>query len=410
VAAPLDSGNCLRAANFSRPQSIRGTRATPRWTEQWRKSRAVLPWLPTFVWQSLARRSAEIRPVHLLIGVADHFEPMQREETAGFAVGFLEQERRVARWCREYPPAIEAWRDLEGQPLRHTYFYPAENFDDALVDHLAEFCHAGWGEIEIHLHHGVDAPDTAENTIVTLEAFRDALESRGCLARDGEAGRARYGFVHGNWALANSDHGRYCGVDQEMRILAETGCYADFTLPSPGSARSGKINSIYECGLPLDEPAPHRRGRRLQVGRIPLTFPLIVQGPLGIDLWRRRNGWLAPGIESGELSGANPPSLRRLRLWRDAAICVQGRPDWLFIKLHCHGMISRDEPAMFGASIRQFLAELVEGPGNGTEYQLHFLTMREMVNVALAACAGHQGNPGDYREYRFRRAEAAVRI
>ena len=65
---------------------------------------------------------------------------------------------------------------------------------------------------------------------------------------------------------------------------------------------------------------------------------------------------------------------------------------------------------MIGASIRQFLAELVEGPGNGTEYQLHFLTMREMVNVALAACAGNQGNPGEYREYRFRRAEAAVRI
>ena len=227
----------------------------------------------------------------------------------------------------------------------------------------------------------------------------------------GEAGRPRYGFVHGNWALANSDHGRYCGVDQEMRILADTGCYADFTLPAPGSARSGKINSIYECGLPLHERAPHRRGRRLQVGRIPLTFPLIVQGPLGIDLWRRRkSGWLSPGIESGELVRcqspvAAPPAPVARR--RDR---VQGRPDWLFIKLHCHGMISRDEPAMFGASIRQFLAELVEGPGNGTEYQLHFLTMREMVNVALAACAGNQGNPGEYREYRFRRAEAAVRI
>lgn len=326
------------------------------------------------------------------------------------AVDPREQERRVKRWCREYPAGIEAWRDQEGQPLRHTYFYPAEEFDDALVDRLAEFCHAGWGEIEIHLHHGVNAPDTAENTAETLTAFRDALAARGCLARESDGGAARYGFVHGNWALANSDHGRFCGVDREMQILAETGCYADFTLPAPGSALSGKINAIYECALPLDRRAPHRRGRRLQRGRIPGTFPLIVQGPLGIDFSRRKRGWLAPGIESGELSAANPPSMRRLRLWRDTAICVAGRPDWIFIKLHCHGMISRDEPAMFGASAQQFLGELTDGPGCGSEYMVHFVTMREMVNVALAACEGRHGNPGEYREHRFRLAEAAVRI
>lgn len=348
--------------------------------------------------------------MHLLIGVADHFEPMQREETFGAAVDLREQQRRVERWCREYPAGIEPWRDQEGQPLRHTYFYPAEDFEDALLDRMAEFCHAGWGELEIHLHHGVDAPDTAENTESTLVAFRDALAARRCLAREGGSGAARYGFVHGNWALANSDHGRFCGVDREMRILAETGCYADFTLPAPGTAHSGKINAIYECLLPLGERAPHRSGRRLQVGRVPETFPMIVQGPLGIDFLRRRRGWPAPGIEAGELSGANPPSMRRLGLWRDAAISVQGRSDWIFIKLHCHGMMARDEPAMFGASIRQFLRELVDGPGNGIEYQVHFVTTREMVNVALAACAGLRGNPGEYREYHFRPAEAAVRI
>ena len=102
--------------------------------------------------------------------------------------------------------------------------------------------------------------------------------------------------------------------------------------------------------------------------------------------------------------------MRRLRLWRDTAICVAGRPDWIFIKLHCHGMISRDEPAMFGASAQQFLGELTDGPGCGSEYMVHFVTMREMVNVALAACEGRHGNPGEYREHRFRLAEAAVRI
>jgi hypothetical protein len=30
------------------------------------------------------------------------------------------------------------------------------------------------------------------------------------------------------------------------------------------------------------------------------------------------------------------------------------------------------------------------------------VTAREMVNIALAACDGHDGNPADYRDYRLR--------
>ena len=52
--------------------------------------------------------------------------------------------------------------------------------------------------------------------------------------------------------------------------------------------------------------------------------------------------------------------------------------------------------------MQHFLRELVEGPGNRTEYRLHFVTMREMVNIVLAACDERQGNPGEYRDYRFR--------
>jgi hypothetical protein len=84
--------------------------------------------------------------------------------------------------------------------------------------------------------------------------------------------------------------------------------------------------------------------------------------------------------------------LQRVRLWKDAGIKVQGRPDWIFIKLHCHGMVSQDEPSMTGESIRHFLRELVESSQNGVEYRLHFVTMGEMVNIALAACDGGQGN------------------
>lgn len=373
------------------------------------KGRSILPWLPAYFWQRCVRRPSETHPVHLIIGVADHFEPMGLAGPLANTVSYREQEQRLKKWCREYPAAVRAWRDEEGQPFRHTYFYPAEEYSGALIDRLAEHCHSGWGEIEIHLHHGVEAPDTKENTLYTLVDIRDALAARGCLSRENGVGPARYGFVHGNWALANSYDGRFCGVDEEMQVLADTGCYADFTLPAAPSPQVSKINSLYECDLPLNQRAPHSRGIDLEAGRPPKIFPLIIQGPLMINLGRRRGGWPYPGIENGELSGANPPTLRRLRLWQEAAITVQGRPDWLFIKLHCHGMLPCDESAMLGTSIQSFLRDLVEGPGNGTAYRLHFVTMREMVNIALAACDGAVNNPGEFRDYRFRLVEAAVR-
>ncbi|HEY2645778.1 MAG TPA: hypothetical protein VGI34_02335 [Candidatus Acidoferrales bacterium] len=377
-------------------------------SELWEKAKSVWPWMPAYTWQRCVRRLPDIRPYHLVIGVADHFEPMNQMSGSVLPVERKEQMRRMMKWCREYPASLGAWRDEEGCTFRHTYFYPAENYDPKLIDCLAEHCHAGWGEIEIHLHHGVDAPDTAENTARTLIEFRDALAARGCLSRQIDGGPPLYGFVHGNWALANSDSGRFCGVDDEMQILADTGCYADFTLPAPSHAQIRKINSLYECSLPLNACAPHRRGDNLRRGRAPEKFPLIVQGPLLLDFGRRKRRFRLPKIECGELSRANPPTMRRLRLWQRAAIAVQGRPDWLFVKLHCHGLAPWDEFAMLGAPVQNFLRELVEGPGNGTEYILHFVSMREMVNIILAACDGREGSAGDYRDYRFQPIQASV--
>src|SRR6202008_2128131 len=97
----------------------------------------------------------------------------------------------------------------------------------------------------------------------------------------------------------------------------------------------------------------------------------------------------------------NPPSLSRLRLWKRATISVQGRPDWLFVKLHCHSMDPNQEDAVLGETFRNFLESLVQGAGERDEI-VHFVTAREMVNIILAACDGKEGNPGDYRDYRFK--------
>lgn len=356
-------------------------------------------------------RPAVSGPVHLIVALADHFEPAIDPAGKGAKrVPRPERIRRMEVWTREYPKVVDRLRDHDGRPFAHTYFYPAEQYDEEIVSMLAEHCHAGWGEAEIHLHHGAEAPDNADNTRRALTEFRDHLAFRHrCLAVEEGSSQPRYAFVHGNFALANSAGGRFCGVDTEMQILADTGCYADLTMPSGfwHAAQTAKINSIYECGLPLDQAAPHRKGRDLAVGRAPKVFPLIVQGPLVADtastLRSRR-----PTIDNGAVTGAVPMSLRRLALWKRVRIHVAGRPDWIFIKLHCHSMDPTQHNAVIGDAFRKFLDELVSGADERKE-TLHFVTAREMTNILLAACDGREGNPGDYRDYRLRRWAEAMR-
>jgi hypothetical protein len=365
-------------------------------------------WLPSYFWQQVTRQRPPAR-THLIFALADHFEPAIVPDQGSARVPYAEQERRLERWCREYPRLFENFRDAEGRPFVHTYFYPAEQYEQALIARLAEHCHTGWGEIEIHLHHGVGTPDSAENTRRQLTSFRDRLaEDHGCLSYRNSSTQPRYAFVHGNFALANSNHGIGCGVDSEMQILAETGCYADLTLPTGAyhGAQTSKINAIYECGLPLVERAPHLEGRDLERGRSAQIFPIMVQGPLLLDFsLGRRSRRL--GIENSALTGGNPASLHRLRSWKRAAISVKGRPDWLFIKLHCHGMDPRHENAMLGAPMQEFLRALVDGAEERNEV-LHFVSAREMVNLILAVCDGQEGNPGNYRDYQLKRVRPPV--
>jgi hypothetical protein len=358
--------------------------------------------LPSATWRAL--KPAPPGPVHLIFTLADHFEPGTVPEDGQKRAPRSEQERRLEWWSREYPQVVDNWRDHDGRPFVHTYFYPAEQYDEGLLDMLADHCHAGWGEVEIHLHHGVRHPDTAENTARVLAEFRDRLAFRHrCLAVEEGSTNPHYAFVHGNFALANTAAGRFCGVDSEMQVLADTGCYADMTLPTGfwHPAQTEKINSVYECDLPLDRPAAHHQGQDLTVGRVPTTFPLMIQGPLVTDFQRTISS-VRPALENGALTANLPPTMHRFSLWKRAQVCVVGRPDWLFIKLHCHSMDLTQSDAVIGDSFRKFLAALVEG-APGRKETLHFASAREMTNILLAACDGREGNPGDYRDYRFKR-------
>ena len=133
----------------------------------------------------------------------------------------------------------------------------------------------------------------------------------------------------------------------------------------------------------------------------PQTFPIMVQGPLIAD-FRRSLLSVRPVLDNGGITGTNPPTMHRFALWKQAQVRVLGRPDWLFIKVHCHSMNPTQKDAIIGESFRHFLSSLVEDAADRKE-TLHFTTAREMANILLAACDGREGNPGDYRDYRFKR-------
>ena len=369
------------------------------------KLRWSLPWLSSYpVWamrESLRQLENAGGLRHLILLVANHFEPAWNEQ--GLPMDWSTQRSRLDDWCRQAHRIGNAVHDADGTPFRHTYFFPGEQYHRLLLERLAELQSEGLGEVEIHLHHGVKYPDNALNLKRVLEEFRNVLaEEHRCLSQLHGTGQPMYGFVHGNLALANSSGGRFCGVDSEMQVLAETGCYADFTLPSaPDQSQVRRINAIYECGRPLQERSPHRTGRNLNVHRTPV-LPVLFTGPLLFD-WR--GSWpqlRMPKLEDGGLSAKRPPSLNRFRNWVRAGVGVRGKSDWCFVKLYCHGFFDQDQPMMIGDGMRRFLDEMLELAERSGEFRVHFATAREAFNMAMAAVDDQPGEPGLYRDYKLR--------
>jgi hypothetical protein len=360
-------------------------------------------WLKSYLSQWLKREIDrkilnEIEsPIDFIISIANHFEPKAS------SLGLKEAVNAIVEWCEDTESI--ATRDSGGCPFKHTYYFPAEQYFPQLLAPLERHCGKGFGEVEVHLHHGINKPDNPPNLKHKLEEFKDKLRSHGFLSYDrcDHSMRPRYCFVHGNWALANSANGRFCGVDNEMEILAQTGCYMDCTLPSaPDVAQVNKINSIYECGFPLAQPVPHRNGRDLAVGDKEPKFPFLLQGPLLIDWKASGKGRYFPSIENGAIHDGRPPSVERFRLWASAHIHVRGRPSWIFIKLHTHGLRTDHANSVRGPAMKQFLDDLDKFFNDGEKYRLHFTTSRESANMILAALDAKMGNPGKYRDYRFR--------
>lgn len=327
---------------------------------------------------------------HIIFCVADHFEPRWNNPTSG------QELSRVQRWVEDYRKMASAHGDSNGRPPQHTWFYAAEQYNPVCLEELSKLCSLGTGEIELHLHHSDDTPEELSQK---LERAKQQFSVHGALITYTDPPRHAFGFIHGDWALNNSRKGRFCGVDSELKILREAGCYADFTLPSaPDESQTRKVNAIYYAMDIQGKRKSHNSGIDVRVGGRETGDLMIIQGPLAVN-WKRRKWRLLPRIENGCLLESNPITSNRIDLWVRQSIHVVGRPEWIFIKVHCHGAQEEDYDTLLGKKAHAMYSYLENEYNDGERYRLHYVTAREMYNIVKAAEAGKTGNPFLHKDF-----------
>lgn len=336
-------------------------------------------------------RAAALRPRvegprHLVFAFCDHYEPLWGDATDD------KGDERVRAWEDGYPRMVDGFRDADGRPPQHSFFFPGEQYRPIYIERLARLAKAGFGEVELHLHHDGDDEASLRRDI---PRYLGELASHGHLSRT-PSGALRFAFIHGNWALANArKDGRWCGVDGEIPLLFELGCYADFTFPAaPNECQPDIVNQIYWPTGNMAARRAYETGERARVGVVRRDRMLLVEGPIALA----RRG-LGVRIESAAITARDPGTPSRIRTWVKQNIHVEGRPEWVFVKIHTHGAPDREGASLLGEPGRAMHRELTTRYNDGRSWVLHYVTAREMYNVAMAAMAGKSGNPSDYRDF-----------
>ena len=346
-------------------------------------------WLPTYAFTAPSRAYSRLRRhgqlTHIMFLVCDHFEPRHGIRSED------QPAERMRIWKQEYAAFQERCRTQFGAAPLHSFFYPPHHGTEHLPA-LADMVFDGLGEVELHYHH---RDDTAESLRAKLRESLAEYHRWGLLLESGATPRPSFGFIHGDWALDNSRYGTLCGVNGELSLLRELGCWADFTMPSANMCQTRKINSIYYA---VDDPCrskSHNWGVDARVGRKDPPGLFLMQGPLGIN-------WRAPGhprVENASLTTDNWGRPDRIRKWIHCNVHVKGRPEWQFVKLHTHGAIERDFDALFGHKAFEMHKVLNERYNDGQRYRLHYVTARQAYNIAKAAEHGKTGSPDEWVDY-----------
>ena len=347
------------------------------------QAKSMRYWLLPYLQWELNHRQPESKPVHIMFLIVDHFEPTTLAN--------------MKSWTTRWPKVVSNHFDADGVPPQYTWAYFIDGFDKIILKELAKLPEMGLGEIEVQLHHADDTPESFRQKLI--EGKERLREVGATITTDGQE---RFAYIAGNWALDNSviiNGQNRSGVNSELIILKEEGCFADFTMPpAMGMAMPSLLNRIYYAVDNPQMPKSYNTGINMSANRKPSGDLLIFQGPFSINLrdWSKR---FYPDINTGNIQASDPPSPLRVDEWVRVGIHVEGRRDWVFIKLHTHGAHPPIREMLFGPAMDNLFTYLETKYNDGSNYILHYVTAREAYNIAKAAEAGKQGNPNQYRNY-----------
>lgn len=356
------------------------------------KSRAYVWMLGPTPYSLFGQEDGDSVTTDMFIVVADHWESGNDSDSPALARSWLQKFRTIA----------DAHVDSQGRAFRYTWFFPIDNFNSEIATALSEMARDGYGEIEVHWHHThLDSYEFESDLQRGLAGFLEM----GALSRD-QFGHPKFVFIHGNWALDNSRESRNCGINNEIEILLRNGAVADMTFPALGTtAQPGFRGAPYYS---IDDPGPksYSKATPTSVGTTGQGL-MILSGPLGLDFRDPvvlfEYGALDDAQGTG-FSGAvkRPKTARdyferhRPNLWSKYGVRVKGFEQWVFVKLHAHGMQHAD--ILLGGLLDEALTSL-EKYAMDREIRIHYVTAREMYNIVRSVESG-AAQPQKY-EYDF---------
>jgi len=339
-------------------------------------------WILSYCKGLFSTFSSQDKPIDIMFLFVDHYELAGKPE-------------RLDAWLNVYPALAKKHLDFDGGYPKHSFFYALDLIDENELELLKPIMDQKMGEVELHWHHD---HDTSESFVEKLHDGMRVFHKYGYMLPYKEDQMACFGFIHGNWSLDNSRGEEFCGVDNEIQILAKEGCYGDFTFPAMFTdAQPSKVNEIYYA-IDDGEAKSYETGRTAEVGVTSKDNEfLIFQGPLTINWLDWRHKW-HPTIEDGDINEhPTQGDPARIDAWIRQGIHVKGRPEWQFVKVFCHG--AQDHKSVLGEATDKMFQYLGDKYNDGKKYRLHYVSSREAYNILKAAEAGKEGNPNEFRDY-----------
>ena len=193
----------------------------------------IFIWLPGYIKHEIVKifeKEYANVPTEIMLILVDHHEikkNLKKEED------FIIKLRKLS----------DRHIDSDGKKFQYTFFYVYDGFNLDIARAISKICALGYGDVELHWHM---ANETSESYRAKLKDAKRKFSEVGALTTI--EGNNAFAFIHGNWNLDNtpSTSGSVSGVTNELDLLREEGCFADFTFPAFGTpAQPIIVNYIY---------------------------------------------------------------------------------------------------------------------------------------------------------------------